>query len=113
MAVVATLVDIQTCPQDVPSLPAWFAEVTLLARHLERRGILNAVCDQVLSWLHRPSELCNERTSDVARTVVRASAQNGPRRLYAYLTCFIPLLSSWENSMKQVHDADQFKEACS
>ena len=25
----------------------------------------------------------------------------------------IPLLSSWENGMKQVHDADEFKEACS
>jgi hypothetical protein len=24
-----------------------------------------------------------------------------------------PLLSSWENGMKQVQDADEFKEACS
>ena len=48
MTVVATaFVDIQTCPQDVPSLPAWFAEVTLLAQHLIRRGILDAVCEQV------------------------------------------------------------------
>jgi hypothetical protein len=48
MTVVATaLVDIQTCPQDVPSLPAWFAEVTLCARHLAHRGILDALCEQV------------------------------------------------------------------
>src|SRR5437879_12772347 len=48
MTVVATaFVDIQTCPQDVPSLPAWFAEVTLLAQHLTRRGILDALCEQV------------------------------------------------------------------
>ena len=48
MTVVATaLVDIQTSPQEVPSLPAWFAEVTLLARHLAQRGILDAVCEQV------------------------------------------------------------------
>jgi hypothetical protein len=48
MSVVATAsVAIHTCPQDVPSLPAWFAEVTLLAHHLTRRGILDAVCDQV------------------------------------------------------------------
>ena len=50
MTVVATApasVAIQTCPQDVPSLPAWFAEVTLLARHLIQRGILDAVCEQV------------------------------------------------------------------
>jgi hypothetical protein len=25
----------------------------------------------------------------------------------------IPLLSSWESSMKQVHDADELEEACS
>src|SRR6266699_3986198 len=48
MSVVATAsIEIQTCPQDVPSLPAWFAEVTLVARHLAQRGILDALCDQV------------------------------------------------------------------
>jgi hypothetical protein len=48
MSVVATAsIEIQTCPQDVPSLPAWFAEVTLVARHLVQRGILDALCDQV------------------------------------------------------------------
>jgi hypothetical protein len=48
MSVVATApVAIHTCPQDVPSLPAWFAEVTLLAHHLAQRGILDALCDQV------------------------------------------------------------------
>jgi hypothetical protein len=48
MTVVATdLIDIQTCPQDVPDLPVWFAEVTLLARHLRQRGILDAVREQV------------------------------------------------------------------
>ena len=50
MTVVATApasVAIQTCPQEVPSLPAWFAEVTLLAHHLTQRGILDAVCEQV------------------------------------------------------------------
>ena len=48
MSVVATAaVDIQTCPQDVPLLPAWLAEVTLLAHHLNRRGILDAICAQV------------------------------------------------------------------
>ena len=50
MTTVATApasVALQTCPQDVPSLPAWFAEVTLLAHHLTQRGILDAVCEQV------------------------------------------------------------------
>ena len=50
MTVVATApasVALQTYPQDVPTLPAWFAEVTLLAHHLIQRGILDAVCEQV------------------------------------------------------------------
>ena len=48
MTVVATaLVDIQTSSQDVPTLPAWFAEVTLLARLLTQRGIFAAVCEHV------------------------------------------------------------------
>src|SRR5262245_27673840 len=48
MSVVATAaVEIQTCPQDVPSLPAWFAEATLLAHHLTCRGILDEIGDQV------------------------------------------------------------------
>ena len=40
-------VALQTCPRDVPSLPAWFAEITLLAHHLTQRGILDAMCEQV------------------------------------------------------------------
>src|SRR6516164_353671 len=48
MSVVATAsIEIHTCPQDVPSLPAWFAEVTLVARHLAQRGILDTLCTQV------------------------------------------------------------------
>jgi len=50
MTVVATAsasVALQTCPRDVPSLPAWFAEITLLAHHLTQRGILDALCEQV------------------------------------------------------------------
>src|SRR6516225_6286141 len=45
--VAAASIEIHTCPQDVPSLPAWFAEVTLVARHLTQRGILDSLCDQV------------------------------------------------------------------
>ena len=50
MTVVATApacIALQTCPRDVPSLPAWFAEITLLAHHLTQRGILDAMCEQV------------------------------------------------------------------
>ena len=77
MSVVATApVAIQTCPQDVPSLPAWFAEVTLLAHHLRRQGILDALCDQVhlargrmgqyevIDFLGRALWLCYQRRAD-------------------------------------------------
>ncbi len=46
-AVVAPLVEIHTCPQDVPSVPPWFAELILLARHFTQRGILEAISQQV------------------------------------------------------------------
>jgi hypothetical protein len=40
-------VDIRTNPQDVPSIPPWFAELILLARHFTQRGILAAISEQV------------------------------------------------------------------
>src|SRR5581483_3181387 len=36
-------VDMQTCPQDVPSVPAWFAEVVILAQHFTQRGLFDAI----------------------------------------------------------------------
>ncbi len=43
----APSVDIRTCPLDVPSVPAWFAEVILLARHFTQRGVLDAISEHV------------------------------------------------------------------
>jgi hypothetical protein len=43
----APLVEIHTSPADVPSIPAWFAELILLARHFTQRGTLAAVAEQV------------------------------------------------------------------
>ncbi len=40
-------VDIHTNPQDVPSIPPWFAELILLARHFTQRGILAAISEHV------------------------------------------------------------------
>lgn len=42
-----TAVDIQTCPQEVPSVPPLFAEVVILARHFAQRGLLDAISTQV------------------------------------------------------------------
>src|SRR5262245_51705579 len=43
----ASPVSIQASPESVPSVPAWFGEVTLIARHLEQQGVLQAVNERV------------------------------------------------------------------
>jgi hypothetical protein len=40
-------VSIQASPESIPSVPAWFGEVTLIARHLEQQGVLSAVSEKV------------------------------------------------------------------
>jgi hypothetical protein len=40
-------VNIQTSVQSVPSIPAWFGEVTLLAHQLNRQKILERISEQV------------------------------------------------------------------
>jgi hypothetical protein len=48
MSVLATpAVDLHTCPQDVPSVPAWFPEVVILARRFTQRGLLDALSTEV------------------------------------------------------------------
>lgn len=44
---IAPAVDVHTSPRDVPSIPPWFAEVVVLARHLTQRGLLDAICAHV------------------------------------------------------------------
>ena len=40
-------VNIQTSTQSVPSIPTWFGEVTLIAHHLTRQGVLAAIEEQI------------------------------------------------------------------
>ena len=40
-------IEIRTSPEDVPSIPAWFAEVVVLARHFTQQGHLNAISQGV------------------------------------------------------------------
>src|SRR5258708_24597455 len=40
-------VNIQTSARSVPSIPAWFGEITSLARHLQQQGVLAAIEEQV------------------------------------------------------------------
>lgn len=45
-------VTIQSSVQSVPSVPAWFGEVTLIVQHLKRQGVLAAIEEQV-RFAHR------------------------------------------------------------
>jgi hypothetical protein len=47
MSTLTTAVDMQSCPQDMPSVPAWFPEVVILARHFAQRGLIETINDQV------------------------------------------------------------------
>src|SRR2546427_9523855 len=40
-------ISIQTSAHSVPSLPCWFGEITLMAHHLQRQGVLAAIEEQV------------------------------------------------------------------
>jgi len=40
-------IEIQTTPEDRPSVPAWFAEVVIVARHLANNGLLDLFAHQV------------------------------------------------------------------
>jgi hypothetical protein len=45
--ITAPSIEIQTCPADVPTIPPWFAEVVVLARHFTQQGYLAAISEQV------------------------------------------------------------------
>jgi hypothetical protein len=40
-------IEVQTSPLDRPSVPAWFAEVVMIARHLASKGLVEAFAQQV------------------------------------------------------------------
>jgi hypothetical protein len=40
-------IEVQTSPLDRPSVPGWFAEVVMIARHLATKGLLEIFAQQV------------------------------------------------------------------
>jgi len=72
-------IEIQTSPLDRPSVPDWFAEVVMMARHLEAKGLLEAFAQQVRlvrgrfgsGSAHRLSRavdgVCHQRGTDAGR----------------------------------------------
>ena len=47
MSSASSSVTIQTSPQSVPSTPSWFGEVAIMAHHLTRLGLLDAIGERV------------------------------------------------------------------
>jgi hypothetical protein len=47
ISIAAGSVTIQTSAQSVPSTPGWMGEITLMAHHLQRQGVLAAIEEQV------------------------------------------------------------------
>jgi hypothetical protein len=40
-------IELHTSPLERPSVPAWFAEVTILSRYLTAKGLLEALTQQI------------------------------------------------------------------
>jgi hypothetical protein len=72
-------IEVQTSPLDRASVPAWFAEVVMIARHLATKGLFEAFAQQVRlvrgrfgsGSTHRFSRtvdrLCHQRGTDPGR----------------------------------------------
>ncbi len=43
-------IEVQTSPLDRPSVPDWFAEVVMITRHLEAKGLLEAFARAGCAW---------------------------------------------------------------
>ena len=46
-SVIASPVEIRTSPEEVPSIPPWFAAVVVLARYFTQQGYLDAISQRV------------------------------------------------------------------
>ena len=79
-------VTIQASPQSAPSLPCWFGEATLIARHLQRQGVLAAIEEQVRFARRRFGQY--EVIDFVA--VLLGYAISGERTLEAFYECLQP-----------------------
>ena len=72
-------IEVQTSPLDRPSVPAWFAEVVMIARHLATEGQLEAFAQQVrlvrgrfgtyepIDFSRAADGLCHQRGTDAGR----------------------------------------------
>lgn len=76
ITVTSPAVDLHTSAHAVPSIPAWFAEVSVLARHFAHRGLLDAISQHVrlargraghydvIDFVALLARLCRQRRAD-------------------------------------------------
>src|SRR5260370_37847566 len=85
-------VNIQTSVQSMPSIPDWFGEITLMARHLQRQGVLAAIEDQV-HFARRRGRRVTRVIDFVA--VLFGYAMSGERTLGAFYERIDPLADAF------------------
>ena len=95
-------VAIQVSSQFVPSTPAWFGEMALIAHYLKRQGVLAALEEQVhfarrLCWLLGTSVLRKRR---VFRTDVPSSQHSGT--VLSYGASDIPIIRARSSAETRV-----------
>ena len=79
-------IEVHTTPLDCPSVPVWFAEVVILARHLATTGLLEAFADEV--HLRRGRFGTYEAIDFLALLV--GYAISGERTLADFFACVAP-----------------------
>ncbi len=79
-------IEVHTTPLDRPSVPVWFAEVVILARHLATTGLLEAFADQVHL---RRGRFGTYETIDFLALLV-GYAISGERTLSDFFECVAP-----------------------
>src|SRR6266700_1686039 len=93
------MTSIQASPQAAPSLPCWFGEATLIARHLQRQGVLAAIEEQVRFARRRFGQY--EDVDFVA--VLLGCAISGERTLDAFSECLQP----WSDAFMALFGRDR------
>src|SRR5438876_10339584 len=84
-------VKIQTSAQSVPSIPAWYGEITLMAHYLQKQGVLSAISEQVRFARRRFGRY--EVIDFVA--VLFGYAISGERTLEAFYECLHPFATAF------------------
>src|SRR6266567_4808297 len=79
-------IEVHTTPLDRPSVPVWFAEVVILARHLATTGLLEAFADQVHL---RRGRFGTYETIDFLALLI-GYAISGERTLADFFACVAP-----------------------